>query len=109
MAGIYASSSPMRRMPCSTLAIISGSPSNSSSGVHRPAWTIFMRHRRTEQRHDPVARVLVDRALEAVHLGCNAFETAVDDVVHDLRVECSASVVKPATSANRTVTCLHSP
>ena len=40
-----------------------------------------------EQGHDPVARVLVDRALETVHLGGDPLEAAIDEVVHDLGVE----------------------
>jgi hypothetical protein len=31
--------------------------------------------------------VLVDRALEAVHLGGEVLEAAIDDLVHDLRIE----------------------
>ena len=62
-------------------------PLNAQSGVHRPAWTIFMGERCAEQRHDPVARVLVDRPLEAVHIGCNALEAAVNDLVDDLGVK----------------------
>ena len=69
------------------LGHVTDSTLNAQSGVHGPAWTIFVGERRAEQGHHPVARVLVDRALEAVHLGRDALEAAVDDVVHDLGVE----------------------
>jgi hypothetical protein len=37
------------------------------SGVTRALRVVFVGDRCTEQRHDPVAGVLVDRTLEAVH------------------------------------------
>src|SRR5262249_17468969 len=51
---------------------------------HGPAWTVFVGNGCAEQGHHPVAGVLIDRALEAVHLRCDAFEAAVDDLVHEL-------------------------
>jgi hypothetical protein len=69
------------------LGHVTDSPLNAQSGMHRPAGTILVRDRRTEQGHDAITRVLVDRPLEAVHLGGNAFEAAVDEVVHDLGVK----------------------
>ena len=46
-----------------------------------------MRQRCAEQGHHAVARVLVDRAVEAVYFRRDALEAAVDDLVHDLGVE----------------------
>src|SRR5215471_7743614 len=60
---------------------------NTQSGVHRPARTVFVRNGRTEQGHDSVTRVLVDRAFEAVYLRRDALKAAVDDVVHHLGIE----------------------
>jgi hypothetical protein len=60
---------------------------NAQRGVHRPAWTIFVHERCAEQGHYSVTRILVDGALKAMHLGCNALEAAIDHVVHHLRVE----------------------
>src|SRR5213593_2464412 len=42
---------------------------------------------RAEERHDAVARVLVDRALEPVDLRSDQLEAALDDAVHVLRIE----------------------
>ena len=75
------------RSTCSVWATVADGALNTQGGVHRPAWTIFVRERRAEQGHDPVAGVLVDRALEAVHLGRDALEAAVDDVVYHFGVE----------------------
>jgi hypothetical protein len=60
---------------------------NTQGGVYRSAWAVFVRQRRTEQGHHPVARVLVDGTLEAVHFRRDALEAAVDDVVYHFRVE----------------------
>jgi hypothetical protein len=60
---------------------------NPQRGVHRPAGTIFVRQRGAEQGHHAVTRVLVDRALETVHLGCNALEAAIDHVMDHFRIE----------------------
>ena len=58
-------------------------------GTHRVAdvqgreagWlgVIFMRYRRTEQRHDVIAGELVDRALEPMHAGGGDLEEILDD------------------------------
>jgi hypothetical protein len=48
---------------------------------------VLVRDRRPEQRHDAVARVLVDRALEAVHALAQDLEEAVEDAVPLLGVE----------------------
>src|SRR5262249_34474867 len=56
-------------------------------GGYSPAWAIFVSNGGTEQRHDPIAGVLIDRPFKLVDLGRNALEAAVDDLVHDLRIE----------------------
>jgi hypothetical protein len=48
--------------------------------VARPLGVILMRDRRAEQRHDSIARVLVDGAFEAV----NALGEDREEAVHDL-------------------------
>jgi len=54
--------------------------------VHRASRAVLVRYGRAEKRHDPVARVLVDGALEAVDLGGDQRETAVHDRVDLLRI-----------------------
>ena len=46
---------------------------------------VLMRDRRPEQRHEPIAEELVDRALIPVHLGQRDLEEAVDHQVELLR------------------------
>ena len=48
-------------------------------GVASPLRVVFVRDRGTEQRHDAVTAVLVDRALEAV----NAFGQDLEEAIHD--------------------------
>jgi hypothetical protein len=48
---------------------------------------VLVRDRRAEERHDPVARVLVHRALEAVHAVGQDLEEALEDAVPGLGVE----------------------
>ena len=48
---------------------------------------VLVRDRCAEERHDAVARVLVDRSLEAVHVVREDLEEAVEDAVPRLRVE----------------------
>ena len=48
---------------------------------------VFVRNGRTEQRHDPIAGVLVDRSLEAVHAICEDLKEVVQDRVPLLRVD----------------------
>src|SRR5262245_60087773 len=55
--------------------------------MHGPPRAALMRDRRSEQSHDTITGVLVNRALEAVHLCRDMLEAAIDDLVHDLRVE----------------------
>ena len=71
---------------------------------------ILVRDRRAEERHDAVAGVLIDRALEAMHAFREDREEAVEDRVPSSRdPACSASSIEPFTSAKSTVTCLRSP
>ena len=55
--------------------------------VARPLGVVLVRDRSTEERHDPVTGVLVDRALEAVHAVGQDREEALQDRVPDLRVQ----------------------
>src|SRR5207253_3759463 len=55
--------------------------------VDGAARAVLVRDRRAEERHDAVTRVLVDRALEAMYLGRDPLEAAVDDPVHLFGVE----------------------
>jgi hypothetical protein len=48
---------------------------------------ILVRDRRAEERHDPVARVLVDRPLEAVHAVGQDLEEAIEDAMPLLGVD----------------------
>jgi hypothetical protein len=64
---------------------------------------------RAEERHDPVARVLVDGSLEAVDAVRQDLEEAIQDAVPLLGSTDSASSSELLTSANRMVTCLRSP
>ncbi len=52
-----------------------------------PLRMILVGDRRAEQRHDAVAGVLVDRALEAMHPVGEDLEEAVEDLVPIFRVE----------------------
>src|SRR5262245_16392822 len=55
--------------------------------MNRAPRAVLMGDRRPEQRHHAIAGVLVDGALKPVHLGGDALEAAVDDLVHLFRVE----------------------
>jgi hypothetical protein len=48
---------------------------------------VLMRDRRPEQRHEPIAEELVDRALITVHLGQRGLEEPVDHQVELLRAQ----------------------
>jgi hypothetical protein len=69
------------------LAVFPQGALNSQGRMHRPPWAIVVGDRGPEQCHYAIAGVLVDRALQAVHLGGDPREAAVDDLVHDLGVE----------------------
>jgi hypothetical protein len=78
-------------------------------GIASALREVFVRDRGTEQRHDAIATVLVDRAFEAVNAFGQDLEEPIHDAVPFFRVEFGASSVDPLTSANRIVTCLRSP
>ena len=50
-------------------------------GVSGAPGRVLVRDRRAEQGHDAIARVLIDRALEAMHLGRDHLEATIDDGV----------------------------
>ena len=55
--------------------------------VAGPLRVVLVGDRRPEQRHDPIARVLVDRALETVNAVGQDVEEAVEDAVPLLGVD----------------------
>jgi hypothetical protein len=55
--------------------------------MHAAPSRVLVRDRRAEQGHHPVARVLIDGPLEAVNLGRDHLEAALEDAVHVLGVE----------------------
>src|SRR5262249_7745635 len=59
---------------------------HAQGGVYRPAWTVLVRYRGTEQGHHPIPGVLVNCAFETVHLRGDQLETTIDNLVHLLRV-----------------------
>jgi hypothetical protein len=61
-------------------------PLDREGRVGRAPRTVLVRDRRAEEGHHPVAGVLVDRALEAMHLRGDQLEAPVHDPVHVLRV-----------------------
>ena len=70
---------------------------------------VLVRDRGAEERHDAVAGVLVDRALEAVNASARIWKKRSRILCHSSGSTCSASSIEPFTSAKRTVTCLRSP
>src|SRR5262249_9021847 len=54
---------------------------------HRAAGVIFMRDGSTEERHEPVAKELVDRAFVAMDLGHRQFEEPVEECMHRVRAD----------------------
>jgi hypothetical protein len=56
---------------------------------------ILVRDRRTEERHDSVARVLVDRPLVAVHAGRQDLKEAVQDPVPLLGIDLLGQIHRP--------------
>jgi hypothetical protein len=50
----------------------------------RPARVILVGDRRAEQRHEPVAKELIDRPFVLVHLGERQLEEPVQEAVHRL-------------------------
>ena len=57
--------------------------------MDRPARAVFVRNGGAEQRHHAIASVLVDGALEAVHLRREEGEAVVHDLVHHFGIEVS--------------------
>ena len=55
--------------------------------VARPLGMVLVGDRRTEERHDPIARVLVDRALEPMYSVGQDPEEAIEDGVPDLGIQ----------------------
>src|SRR5262245_47004516 len=53
----------------------------------RPLCVVLVRDRRTEERHDAVARELVDGTLEAMDAGGENLEEAIDDRAPALGIE----------------------
>src|SRR3990170_1298714 len=69
------------------LAVIPERPLDPQRRVRRPSRAVLVADWRAEERHHAVARVLVDRPLEAVDLRRDQLEAPVHDPVHLLRVE----------------------
>ena len=69
------------------LAVIAHGPLDPERCVRGPARAVLVGDRRAEERHDAVARVLVDGAFEAMDLGRDQLEAAVDDPVDVLGIE----------------------
>ena len=55
--------------------------------VAGPLWVVLVRDRCAEERHDAVARVLVDRSLEAMDAFGEDLEEAIHDPVPFLRID----------------------
>src|SRR5208337_1763153 len=55
--------------------------------MHGAPRRVLVRNRRSEQRHEPVAAVLVDGAFEAVNFGGDQLEAALNDAMDLLGIE----------------------
>ena len=55
--------------------------------MHGAPRRVLVRYRRSEQRHEPVAAVLVDGAFEAVNFGGDQLEAALNDAMDLLGIE----------------------
>ena len=60
---------------------------HAQGGVYGPARAVFVGNGGAEQGHHAVAGVLVDGALEAVHLGGDEPEAVIHDLVHHFGIE----------------------
>ena len=71
--------------------------------MHGAPRRVFVGDRRPEQRHEPVAPVLVDAAFEPVNFGGDQPEAALNDVMDLLGIELLAesSVVREITEHDR--------
>lgn len=56
---------------------------------------VLVRYRCAEESHDPVAGVLVHRALEAVDAGGEDLEVAVEHLVPDLLADAAGELLRP--------------
>jgi hypothetical protein len=72
-----------------------GPRGDAEGGQDRAPRVILVRDGRPEQRHEPVAEELVDRALIAVHLAQRAPEEPVDDQVKLLRAQLRRQGARP--------------
>jgi len=98
--------------PCSrftSVAVAGDLLTEMERGVAGALRVVLVGDRRPEERHDAVARELVDEAFETLDpvdrmrkKRCMICENASGS-------SCSASSIEPFTSANSTVTCLRSP
>jgi hypothetical protein len=70
---------------------------------------VFVCDRRAEERHDPIARVLIERALDAMNAFGEDLEEALPNPGPVLGSIDSERSIDPFTSAKSTVTCLRSP
>jgi len=70
---------------------------------------ILVRHRRAEERHDPVAQHLVHGSLVAVHRIHDPLEDRVEEPPRVLGVTVGEQLHRAFRSANSTVTCFRSP
>jgi hypothetical protein len=75
--------------------ILDKGPRDAERGVHGPARVILVGDGRSEQRHDPVAEKLVDRALVAVNFGEHEIEGPAHQPVDLLGVEALRQRRKP--------------
>ena len=60
---------------------------HAKSRVHGPPRAVFMGNGSAKQGHDAIAGILVDGALEAVHLGGEQSKAVVHHLVHHFRVK----------------------
>ena len=70
---------------------------------------IFVRQRRTKQRHDAIAHDLIDCPLVAVHRFHHVFQHRIENFRASSGSRSASNSIEPFISANNTVTCLRSP
>jgi hypothetical protein len=90
----------------STTAVRTSSEALSIQGAYG---MVFVHERRTEQGHDAITGELVDGAFITMYLLRQDLEAPSMRVCTSSGSRDPASVLKPTTSANNTVTCLRSP
>ena len=64
---------------------------NGKRRMHGAPRRVLVRDRCSEQRHEPVAAVLIDGAFEAVNFGGDQLEAALNDAMDLLRISCVLS------------------